>query len=694
MIKKIILVILLLIILAFGGLVFYVSTMDWNKYKTDIAEKFSELTGKDIDIKGAISVSLLPQPNMKARSVSIYNRGDKTNALASVNKMDMSVSLLSILSGTPDINSLSLSDAEIWIEQDENGHLNWSPSGKDTALKTEKTNLRSLNLQNADIHYENKSADLKFDFKDINAEIQASAIDGPYRMDGNFIRNNDHFAIAVGIGSLSSLDGIETNFSISHPASESFLRFDGIYNPQEHNIKGDFSGGSKKPAHFINNLTAMKLMNTKNEQELQFSSGVEIDKDMIKLSSFVTKYSDDIEGSGSLTYPLTTEGNKNRKIDLKYEFLNLDIRHFIPAVKAEYQKFKDEGGVYIPDTKFDIKADLAAKHVDINDADSGYLENVTLKANWKDNIFTIDEFYANGAGDTAISISGDLREENTRPKYFLKNSLISTDFLSFINSFGANLKSYVQSSYHNAKFDFSVIGDDSSFSTENAEFSMDKTKLNVDLSALFILENPNFSLKTVTENFNFDNYLPIDKEKRSFTEQIENDFAEISVLKNWNYTIDFKADNAVFRSTPITSLAIKIRNDKGILSVDELSAKKIAGAEINISGIANLNEEALTLQNFIVRITSGNISDLISQTNFSAPSWKILKSKSFKTEASIDGTLKDFQINTNTDIDGITMEYSGNVKNESKVALNGNLIVKTTNLGQLFDGLNSRNFRR
>ena len=317
------------------------------------------------------------------------------------------------------------------------------------------------------------------------------AYDGPYRLDGNFIKGGDHFAIAVGVGSLSSLDGVEINLSVAHPATESSFRFDGTYNPQEHNIKGDFSGGSKKTAQIINTLAQTDLMKLDNQQELQFSSGVEADENIIKLSSFVTKYGEIIEGSGSIDYPLNVAENGKRLIEIKYEFLNFDIRPLISVIEAKYAEFKNNGEEYLPDTDFNIKADLASKRIDFNDNDLGYLENVTLKANWIDNVLMLEEFFASAAGDTSISISGDLREEDIRPHYFLKNSIISTDFLSFANALGADLTSYVQSSYHNAEFNFSVLGDSDGFSVEGAELSMDKMKINADFSTSFEQETSN-----------------------------------------------------------------------------------------------------------------------------------------------------------------------------------------------------------
>ena len=691
MFKKFFIGFLLLSLIAFGGLTYYVSNIDWNKYKHDIADKFSDITGKEIDFGGKINISLFPKPLMTADNISVYNQGENKTPLATVKKMEMAVSFISLLQGAPDVDSLLLSDAEVWIEQFENNSFNWKNNQGNiiTSAENKKTGLRSLNLQNATFHYENKSANLKFDLDKINAEVQASAYDGPYRLDGNFIKSGDHFAIALGIGSLTSLDGIDINLSIAHPASESSFRFDGTYNPQEHNIKGDFSGGSRKTAQIVNTLAEMNLMNPNNQLELQFSSGVEMDANLIKLSSFVTKYGDDIEGSGSLTYPLNVAENEKRQINIKYEFLNFDIRPFIPIIKTKYAEFEKNGGEYLPDTNFNIEADLAAKRLDFSDNDLGYLENITLKANWTENILTVEEFFAAAAGDTSISISGDLREENIKPHYFIKNSIISEDFLSFANALGADLTSYVQSSYHNAEFNFSILGNTEGFSIEGAELSMDKTKINADFNTSFIADIPNFELKAEADMLNFDNYMKKDSQDFDFIAQLENDLKQAEFLKKFVSNIDISATNAVFRSTPISSLIIKTQNKQGLLTIENLSMQEVAGANVNISGNIDLQAENPSFEELKTEIKTSNIADLISQTNFKLPSWKLFKTKKFELSSVTNGTLNDLQTQILINADSMVFDYDGQIKNlNAEVELNGNLGIKTTNIGQFAEAFN------
>ncbi len=690
MLKKIVFGILLIGILVFAGITYYVSNLDWNTYKDTISQKFFELTGKQITFGGQLNISLLPQPVMKAENISIYNQGKKDKPLATIKTLETSVTLSSLLNEAPDITSLTLSDAKVWIEKEENGKYNWAHSDNEVSnLTSQKTNLHKLSLQNATFYYENKAADINLVLEKLNAELQTAAYDGPYRLDGNFSNNNEHYAIAIGVGSLSSIDGIEINFSLSHPSSESFFRFDGTYNTQEHNVKGDFSGGSQKTAQFINILLKEKLLDEQNQKELQFSSGVEFDDKLLKLSSFVTKYADDIEGSGSLTYPLFVEEGTKRQVDLKYEFLNIDLRPFYPIVLAQYEKLKEKEINYLPETNFNINADLAAKHLDFSDNAAGFLENITLKADWTDDIFTIEEFFASAIGDTSISISGDLREENTKPRYFLKNSIISTDFLSFANALDANLKSYVQSTYRNAEMNFSIVGDNESMSIENAELSMDKMNIFADFNASLSAENSEYSISIKTDTLNLDNYIPNKTGQNEFWAQLSEDAEQLKFLNKLNLNLNFSSDNLIFRGTPMDNVVINISDKKGEIKLSELSVQNIVGSQINLNGNINLAKEPIDFNDFNLSIDSQNIAGLVSQINFMAPDWELPEAKNVIISSVLNGNLNELNTQFSAKTDSVDVSYDGTIKNISdKPDFNGKLNLKTTDAAQLFNGLN------
>ena len=72
MFKKIFFTLIILAVLAFGGLSAYVSTIDWNKHKNKIAEQFEEISGKKVVFDGPVSLSFFPSPNLSAKDIKIF----------------------------------------------------------------------------------------------------------------------------------------------------------------------------------------------------------------------------------------------------------------------------------------------------------------------------------------------------------------------------------------------------------------------------------------------------------------------------------------------------------------------------------------------------------------------------------------------------------------------------------------------
>ena len=93
MAKKIILIFLGIIILAVAGIAGYIMMVDWNTHRQEIADKFSEITGKKIEFSGPISVELLPQPTLNAKNVKVVNPNNTTEVLATIDNMNTIVSL-------------------------------------------------------------------------------------------------------------------------------------------------------------------------------------------------------------------------------------------------------------------------------------------------------------------------------------------------------------------------------------------------------------------------------------------------------------------------------------------------------------------------------------------------------------------------------------------------------------------------
>ena len=688
MAKKIILIFLGLFVLIIGGLSAYVSTVDWNTYKNDIAEKFSEITGKKIEFSGSIDVQILPQPTLSAKNVKIINPNNPADVLATIDNLNTEVSLQSLLKGSPDIRSLSLIGTEIWININEKGELNWSNYGKSISDSDINTRLQSLSLQNALLHLNNEKSGIKFDLSQLNADVQAETLAGPYRLDGNFVKDEDHFGVAVSLGSFSGLADVPVNFAITHPKSESFLRFDGTYMPNEQAYKGDFSGGSKQTANFANILSGMQILDENYNVPLQFSVGVETDSEQIKLSSFIIKYDGFIEGSGTVIIPLQQNAEQRQNVDIKYQLVNLDLRPLLSILKAEYKKFVENGSVYKPDFNVNINADISSERVVLNDGETGAWESVSFKGSWADNTLSLDEFYAACAGNTVLTMDGSLVEEKNSPQYFLKVSLDSKDFLAFLNSMGASVKSYTQSTYRNALVSFNLSGNNNAVSANDIKLMMDKMNIS-GVAGITFGDNSNvYELQLLADTLNLDNYLPKNEKAQTMMDNIRADIQNLSFLKWLKMHASLHADNLTFRGVQMTGVNLNMEAADGNLQVKELLANGALSSKIKLSAaVSKLGSLDLNFDEVNFDFQSNKMNEVNDKLKTPWPNWNIFKAGNFQASGMYSGDLHQGNLDIKISADDNRFAYKGVVKQEEEFGFDGQMEIKTMNFSELVNNL-------
>lgn len=95
-------------------------------YKAEIEKRASEATGRKLTIAGPVSFSLLPSLAISARDVSFSNAPGATNAnMMLLERLDVKLKLLPLLSGEVAIDSFVLEKPVIHLEKNRQGRCNW-----------------------------------------------------------------------------------------------------------------------------------------------------------------------------------------------------------------------------------------------------------------------------------------------------------------------------------------------------------------------------------------------------------------------------------------------------------------------------------------------------------------------------------------------------------------------------------------
>ena len=110
-----------------AALVAVVSTIDVNRYKGMIAQKVSEATGRTLEIRGDLRLTLLSLvPAIRVEGVSLANAPwGSAPRMVRVKRLDAQVALLPLLQRQVRVKRLVLVEPEILLETDAKGRRNW-----------------------------------------------------------------------------------------------------------------------------------------------------------------------------------------------------------------------------------------------------------------------------------------------------------------------------------------------------------------------------------------------------------------------------------------------------------------------------------------------------------------------------------------------------------------------------------------
>lgn len=170
--------------------------MDWNQYKPQAQQQVKAITGLDLELAGDIGFTILPSPRIMAEKVTVKApEGSKAEALASVERLDVNVELMPLLSGQVSVKYVTLVKPEINLEKLESGKLNaMTPelealqSGQgDASAKSAgpEISLDKLVIDNGMFSFFDHTAKTETIIRNINADLAAQTLQGPYDATGS-----------------------------------------------------------------------------------------------------------------------------------------------------------------------------------------------------------------------------------------------------------------------------------------------------------------------------------------------------------------------------------------------------------------------------------------------------------------------------------------------------------------------------
>ncbi len=210
--KRILLVVPFIIIVALGALLVVPSFLDWNSYKGQVQSQIKEFTGYDVDLKGDLAFSFLPEPTLYIEEAQL-SAGE--GVFASFARLDVHISPVPLLSGALVVRSIGLVKPAFSLRVSGSGAQNWMTpklqavmSGRGRSSQSGSGLLRSISLQNISIEqgrfrYVDDRGASAIEIDQIDLDIQASTLQGPFNVEGSVVYAGSPLAIKAAVGALT-----------------------------------------------------------------------------------------------------------------------------------------------------------------------------------------------------------------------------------------------------------------------------------------------------------------------------------------------------------------------------------------------------------------------------------------------------------------------------------------------------------
>ena len=679
--------ILFLIITLFVTTYAYVANIDWNKHKDRLVDQVMATTGKKIVFDGDVNFSLLPAPYLEAKDVKLYDN-DGEILLADIQSLIVELQLFPLLKGSLQVVSMELRDAQLNVKLSEKGKSNWATVEKIddySRPSIEKLDMDLIELKNSEILFEDEINDIKLDIKGITAKIKSEALEGPYQIEGNFLYNKETLGFLISVGAREEENPL--NVAIIHAPTESYIRFDGNFVPEESVLTGSILTESKDPA-VIAKIFNENFEDFPEEKEtLTISTEIKTNKNKIDLSNFVIRYGNNV-GAGNIVIPtlrsLGAVRNRRLKIDSVFEMTDLNLDLFEKVLKNKVLEIWNSKKAYSPSFKYDLVFDLRSVRTIYKGQE---LQKFNLGLEIINNIFVVKNLSANVPGNTNVATRGRIFPEGEKLTYNLDVAFITEDFQKAANWLGYAPKIVAPATYKNAQAAMNVSGTPDNLKIQPMKIMFDKMNFEAEVSYISG-EDKTLSIIAQSSNIiNFDNYLaplPEVDANSGIIGKLLARFKDTGYLNDADLFVDLQVPGFIMDKAAYGGTSLAAETIKGKTEIKNFAMNNFYDAKITADGMLSGFGKKPVFEKMNYTFETDDFRNFLRKIGREDAFSKVRKTGKISSRGVLDGEVEKLNFKTVTTVDDVDIVYDGLIEDKAGQGkfISGDLNIKANDFAE------------
>jgi len=585
--------------------------VDWNVHRERIAQEASDLTGRPLSIDGDISLSVIPTPTLSAGGVRMASIEGATDPdLARLAEMRVRVSLLPLLRGQVEVQSVALVDPVILLEVLPDGRRNWdlgvdsdqdpepnggsgTPPRADVSEET-RISLDEVAVQNGTFVYRAPGRELRFEA--VEAVISAGSLRGPFSAQGTGRFRGGETAFEASLGRLHS--GRPASLGGQLEFAGSALSFSGSLDRDSESadaamLQGDLRAEGENLATLLASIGASGLP-AQLAQSFSLRTQIAYRPEHLVASNANLKLGD-VAFTGEVDAALSPEPLISVTLDAK----RLDVDRLLAASVET-----DETSGETQEATGGQETDASGEAGGALPADIAAVANVTVDAvvyrgqvvrqfqtelSLADGSLAVTRATALLPGGSDVSLSGRITTPPEGPEFDGKIEAVSDNFRSLLGWLGADVSAVPPERLRRMNLR-------SQLSYGGGQMTLTRLDLRADVSrltggvAIAFRERPGFGIGLSVDKLNLDAYLPRESEDPAQADESQNaaggeQAAEaMSLFESFDANLDLRIGELVFQQQSLRDLRVDGTLQRGSLTLRDLRYQEFGGTSGGFSG--------------------------------------------------------------------------------------------------------------
>ena len=696
--KRIVIVLGAALFLAVTTLLVAPSFIDWSNYRATFETQLANATGRQVEISGDVSLTLLPRPALQVEGVRITNSaGASTPDLARADRVAVNLAFGPLLRGRLQFISIEIIDPVVNAEVLPDGSVTWDVSAEPTGLQSRRVQrsdsapfnlgIDVLRVVNGTIIYQDVQRGIKQEISNLTVDLAAESTAGPFDAVGELTLYGRPWQFETSVGVLQRDRPGALVVVLSNTDAD--LTFDVVgsltLTDAGPEIAGRFVASGSNAAKSLSALGVVQseqAMPSELRKDFQLESRFDFRGATVFSDNLTLRWGRTVvNGTGWLDWESKTEF----KLDLGINRLDLEAWRF--ASVAHPHRFANRQSIFVANSAYaqdsppqfalpeGINGSVDLK-INLIEWQGKLMRNGHINVSLADAELNVTEANLTLPGNASLDVTGTIGVDSGHPNFDLTSNASSRDLRTLLDWLDLTPSSGLvpPSRLNSISGSTRLTGTPAHFMFQDIDVVLDTTQ--VSGSVAVVTGAPiEATVNLTASSLDLDSYLPALSQGLglvNISDAPENDGSESNeettgdsepaILSVANANLTLAVGSVTVGGNVYGNVQFLGSIQDGAVSIDKAAIGDLAGAGITLSGRVDDAFSTPRAQNLQISVAADDFALMHRALNLNLPRTDVLTGP-LSLDGTLSGSIEEVALDLSVTLNVLAADVEGTLTN-------------------------------